>query len=444
MVVAAIGTLLTVACSPLLAYAAQVPAPTQPLALTNTLIPRAHTELTSTQRLDYAYGYYANNDYERAEQTPEKIWQGIEGNGWPDALGDFQTRFYRGKSYLVLYKKFPQHPIDMRSPQRFKNSTIVNELLEKNSIGHMSIGWSCDSAGDTQPRIEGFAAQTGEYNGQQRDMVDQGWGLTSTLSTFTDGYLQNGFDIQRYFSTDYVARTEKGLTPNPYFALVVEVPHQECERVRSFVKTYVFHPGKPYRNFSMYLDPEKFEGAGCGSFAATALAQAASLAPLMHTYWRTLPVPAKVLGLRRRMHLPNNAVPPWFAKTDSEEHLIGKKDLFFMNWDTGRTALQIRLVDPELAIFSFRALAEHATTPATRSQSKALAKLRRFYNFANQNTEAGIDDKDTGFQEIDPLFDPSFYTVFNTVAQWWHQREANSNLDLVTFPYGVGVFVHSR
>lgn len=409
--------------------------------------PTAHPEMNSKEVARYAKRFYSDRSDEQTDSPPpEKIWKSIEHFGWPESLGDFQVRFQPGKSYLTLYKKLPFYPLDMRSANRFKQSMMASQLFDKSSIGHMSFGWSC-SAGSS--RVEGFAAQTGEDSGQQHEMMANGWGVTSALTTFTDGHLHNAFHIQRYFASDLIDRTEgQHIKANRYFALVVEVPLQECERVRTFVKNYVFHPSKPYENFGMLLDPLKFEGAGCGSFAISALSLSETMHPLTESYWRTISIAAKVLGRRTLEQAAEDAVPPISAKSPADEYVVGRLPLTLMNWDTGPIGMNVHFVDPELTVFSFRYLSELTANESpgsvTRYQRKKIADLVRTYNFQNLHGEdVDTTDKDSGFQEIDAYFDPGFTNVAKTIDHWTRALPQGTHPHLVSFPFGVGVMVDS-
>lgn len=400
-------------------------------------------ELGLSERMAYAARFDDSKDDRKTPREAAELWQGIETSGWPDALNGFKARFKAEKSYLTLFKKLPREPIDMRSPDRFKRSMSANELTSKSSIGHMAIGWSCSS--QSEVRGEGFAAQTGE-DGQQPEMLNNGWGVTALISTFTDGRLQNGGEVQRYFATGYKDHIAEGKLDS-FFALVVEVPTTDCEQVRGFVKNYIFHPSKPYRNFGMQPDPLKFEGAGCGSFAIASLSNSQSLAPMMSSFWRTVPIAEKLLGKRSRIQLPNNVIPFVYAKTTADEYDISKYRLILMNWDSGKTATRLHVVDPELTIFSFKkfaAIASASRSGESRFQAEHLKPLTRVYNFPSKGDDSSYGDKDSGYQEIDAAFDPGFSGVSTAVDQWWSAREQTSQINLISFPLGVGVMIESK
>lgn len=406
-------------------------------------------ELDREAALRYSYDFDDVKDYEARKivRTPSEIWQRITTGGWPDMMTNFETRFRPGRSYVVLFEKMPIWPIDMRSPDRLKRSMLGKEIAGKTSIGHMSVGWSCAASSTSDRRSEGFVAQTGE-EGQQKDMVDNGWGITSMLSTFTDGHLQNGEEVQNYFATQYYNSIDPQNETARFFALVVEVPGGECDKVRSFVRDYVFHPLKPYKKFGLVPDPLKFEGAGCGSFAASALSRAPSLNPIVQTFWRTLPVAEKLLGKRTEDLLPENVIPFAFAKTPAEERVVSKYKLSTINWDSGKIAANIRIVDPELSIFSFRELAAiseaGSETPPTPYQKKNLEPLRRFFNFASPRGEQAPNSPDLGYQEVVSTFDASFNRVEVAVYDWWQRRAQESQIHIISFPLGAGVMIETR
>lgn len=418
-------------------HSAAAAAPTTAASAAGVLSP-----LNARERLEYALKYEDSTEDKKTDREPTEIWSQIENSGWPEMLSGFQQRFRPGRSYLTLFKKLPLWPIDMRSPDRFKRSMSAKEIANKSSIGHMSIGWSCNASGvsgiderSEDNRRTGFAAQTGE-DGQQSEMLNDGWGVTSMISTFTDGHLQNGPEVQRYFTREYRNFVKEDKRPNDYFALVVEVPELECENVRAFVKNYVLHPSKPYRYFGMLPDPLKFEGAGCGSFAVAALSKAATLTPILAPMWRTVPIAEKLLGKRTRVFLPNDVVPAVVASTQGEEKRISKYQLVFMNWDAGKTALRLHLVDPELTIFAFKKF--------TQIAGADVSSLKRIYQFPSGNQDSGNDNKDAGFQEIDAEFDPSFGRVSTEIEKWWSERRSQLEIRVVNIPLGSGVMIKSK
>lgn len=413
--------------------------------------PTVSAELDRAAEIAYARQFEFDSTRGLFSPIPlaQTIWDDLLKSGWPDLLSPFKTRFQPGKSYLTLYKKFPRWPIDMRSPDRFKRSVGARELSGKPSIGHMAIGWSCATA--NFGRREGFAAQTGEDSGQSYEMLRAGWGMNAVLATFTDGRIQNGHNIQSYFSNEFVGHIARGQSPAPYFALVIEVPSSDCEAVQEFVKSYVLHPAKPWKNFGMRPDPSKFEGAGCGSFASAALERAPSFAPVVESYWRTLSIPKKLFGLRTRVFLPNVAVPFSYAKTAAEERPISPINLMLKNWDSGEEALNLRLVDPELAIYSLRKFVEISMRGSgqariTPYQIENFDKTRRVYNFAGSNVDDHYPETnhDSGYQEIDENFDPSFARVSAAVESWWTERQSTSRLQVISIPYGVGIMIDSK
>lgn len=413
-------------------------------------------EPTRAEMIKYAREFYTSLDYEDPNLEGPLVWKSIEEKGWPDSLKPFQARMKPGRSYLALYKKLPLTPMDMRSPNRFKTSMASNEIFGKSSIGHMTVAWSCDADGK---RNEGIAASTGE-SGQTDKMTTAGWGLTAFVSTFTDGRLQNAHSIQHYFAEEFIDHVEADIEPPPMVPLVLEVPTEECERVRQFVKDYLHHPNKPYKKFGMLPDPLKFEGAGCGSFAVSALSLSATWAPITNTFWRTFGIPNRLLGRLTRDQLPDNVEPAAIANTASEIVSISRAGLIMRDWDSGKAAYHLHFVDPELTIFALRKWTELATDAKTAASTAAatdpksarpskyqrlhLENLKRTLYFPARPVDSfsPVSEKDSGTHVIDEKFDVSFSLVSRAV------RDTASLLarkgmqpQLVNFPFGVGVLV---
>ena len=125
-------------------------------------------EPSRAEMMKYARAFYIDVDEDDPSRDGSMVWKSIEEQGWPDSLKPFQARFKPGRSYLTLYKKLPVWPMDMRTPNRFKNSMSSKEIFGKSSIGHMTVGWSCDAGGN---RTEGLTGATGE-DGQSDEMYE--------------------------------------------------------------------------------------------------------------------------------------------------------------------------------------------------------------------------------------------------------------------------------
>lgn len=411
-----------------------------------TAIAQARTdEPTRAEMMKYARAFYIDVDEDDPSRDGPVVWKSIEEHGWPDSLKPFQARFKPGRSYLTLYKKLPVWPMDMRTPNRFKNSMSSKEIFGKSSIGHMTVGWSCDAGGS---RTEGLTGATGE-DGQSDEMFRAGWGLTAFVSTFTDGFLQNGMEVQRYFSTELIDHVETDSEPPPMIPIVIEVPTRECERVRDFVKDYLHHPNKPYKKFGMLPDPLKFEGAGCGSFAISALSLSETWAPLTKTFWRTFAIPERLLGRLTPDQLPENVEPAAIAKSAHDVVSISRVGLVVKDWDSGTPAYQMHFVDPELPIFALRKWEEIAASGQRPSKYQRLHMgfLKRTLYFPAKSPDSTIgsmlqDDKDSGVQEINESFDQSFNGVAQAVRSTAKELASHGlKAQLVNFPLGVGVMV---
>ncbi len=387
---------------------------------------------------------------EAREESGSEIWNRIENAKWPHILSPIKKQFSAEKSYLVLFEKATFRPMDMRSLNRFKNSMAVERFLGKSNIGHMTVGWSC-AIPSQNLRQEGLTAQTGEDEYQAQEMINKGWGLTSILSTFTDGELQDGAKIQELFLDWIVFSIEKRDDYPPFLALAFEVPLEECQKVRTFVYTYINHPNRPYKNFGIAVDPLKYEGGGCGSFAISSLSNSSTWQQLSSSFWRNILIPPGLLGRKIPLELPKNVVLFEDRNTSmSEEQLaISKSSFLLANWDTPKGKIPLRFIDPELTLFAITKWAELALTerqdqPLSRNLQNRITKLVRYLQFPSHFENHLNADKDAGKHEINEDFDISLLRVKEHVDQQYASlKEQGLTPKLVSLPIGLGVLISS-
>jgi hypothetical protein len=281
-------------------------------------------------------------------------------------------------------------------------------------------------------------------------MAKAGWGITSFLSVYTDGHLQTGSEIQGYFSSEVVDAIDDHRRIPTMFPLVVEVPSAECEQVRSFIKDYLYHPDKPYTRFSLALDPLDFSGAGCGSFAISALSLSQTLNGLTSSFWRTIAIPERLFGRLTLDQLPEHVEPVTFAKDLSRIRNINPIKFMAMDWDYGYSSYQLHFVDPELSIFALRRLAEQTASDSqnvSKYQQQHIKHLKRIFYFPARNSTAGDfgDDVDYDTQEINEDFHSSYANVTAAVKELNGALAAkNYKSDLVNFAFGVGVMIQQQ
>ena len=271
----------------------------------------------------------------------------LEEPGWPAFLARVDVRPER--AYVVLVLAQTDTPLDLKTPDDARRSLVANafRLRAKNAksvVGHVMVGWQCATG-------RGFASQTGESQNQGARMaLAGGWGMTAFLSTYLDGRV----DGARTLPAKYQEIVGKGDAN----VLVVETSEQDCQALRGFVARYLTHPNHPAQRYSMVLDPARFEGGGCVSFAMAAAAQAGVLADAQPAFRRRLTVSSSILG--RRKKAPQGVVPYVMAYSAGEERVVDLTRMLNGSWSEGPVHARIAIVDPELifaGVTRIRALA---------------------------------------------------------------------------------------
>lgn len=298
----------------------------------------------------------------------------------PESHAGLRAAFRPGHSYLILHAFEPGIPLDFRTATAFRDSIVNhNGLLGASGfddIGHVFVGWSCDSG---HGPAEGMAAMTGERNFQASRLLKAGWGLTAFLATFTDGHLQPPSFLGSYDS----------VMADPFDAHVVafEVPSDQCERARDFVRSYAEHPSRPSAKFGLNLDPRQFEGGGCGSFGAAVLEKSGLFGShnLAAKWWRTLRPNPSLLG--SGLPLPEQVAVP--SSLTTRKHKVPAPSLFLglhSGWDNpGKRGLTLKLLDPELLQLSLKTIYRRLARPIVASSPRlgqefyrsSIAKLRK-------------------------------------------------------------------
>ena len=260
--------------------------------------------------------------------------------GWPKQLAVLDQQTNDGKNYLVLVSLLPEPAIDIESAEAFRRSLIeVAADGDESILGHVMFGWKCNMPSG---QVHGMSAMTGELNEQIFDMVNDGWGYTAMMATFTDGYLQNAKEIQKDEISKNMDAGKRLIT------LGIEVSQQECLKFYNALNTFVTHPNVPMSRFGSMTNPSQFTGGGCISTALNLFSQAAVL-PHVDNFKRQVPFKTKFIG--RGSEVP--------AKTElpHESFWKHKKSISFdtfvwSSWEpkAGEETLTMHLEDPELLI----------------------------------------------------------------------------------------------
>lgn len=260
--------------------------------------------------------------------------------GWPKQLAVLDQETDDGKNYLVIVSLLPEPAIDIESAEAFRRSLIeVAADGDESILGHVMFGWKCNAPSG---QLHGMSAMTGELNEQIFKMVNDGWGYTSMMSTFTDGYMQNTKEIEKHEISKKIESGKRLIT------LGIEVTQQECMSFYNALNAFVTHPNVPMSRFGSMTDPSQFTGGGCISTALNLFSQAAVF-PHVDNFKRFVPFKTKFIG--RGFSVPNHTELPhesfWkHKKTVSFDTFV------WSSWEPmpGEAVLNMHLEDPELLI----------------------------------------------------------------------------------------------
>jgi hypothetical protein len=282
-----------------------------------------------------------------AEESPEEPREFTDLNaGLPQQI-ERNLGLKADRNYIVLLKKSPEYVFDFRSADRLRRSMMTMNTGSMD-LGHAMVAWQCRNGQGGMDR--GATGQTGESQGQGLKMIRSGWGLSTFMSSFSDGYLNTSKEVEK------IIDEANGL--NRLRFLAFEVSQTECTKMLNFLKTYIRHPNHPQQHFGLNLRPDKFEGGGCGSFAVTLLEQAGAFKSLTPNIWRILDVPTHLLGV-------GDQIPPYtdFYKQIPYQQSVFSGSLMSDYWACrpGWAAChKLRIADPEMIIHLISSLEKAA------------------------------------------------------------------------------------
>lgn len=281
----------------------------------------------------------------QSQMTPEEV-RALVYKPWHGVLLDLAKDLKPGHNYVAWMLVPPHYPLDMRSANLFKRSYLATPP-DDFSISHNMILFQCTRKDGTH--AEGGIAITGENDDQDQTMLKTGLGLTSLFSNFTDGELEGTDDV--------LDEIKDERQYNGQAIVAFEVSGDDCENMLRFVDAFSLDPKRPYRNFSNVKDPAKFEGGGCVTLAGTLLQKAGLLTDLLPHYWRSFEVNRHLLG--GNIPLPKNTEAPSWPWLGGRAHHVPELELLAGSWDAhfAGEAQPLRLMDPEMMLYSLRTLA---------------------------------------------------------------------------------------
>ena len=274
----------------------------------------------------------------QSEEMPEEPRDYAELNAGLPMQIDQGLGLKRNRNYIILLKKNPQYVFDFRTADRLRRSLMIMNTSDMD-IGHAMVAWQCRNARGGMD--SGATGQTGEQQNQGMQMLRSGWGLSTFMSSFRDGYLNTPEEAEEVI--------EEASQANRLRFIAFEVSSAECQKMLGWLKTYIKHPKEPQRHFGLNLRPDRFEGGGCGSFAVTMVEQSGLLPKgVTDNVWRTLNVPTHLLGV-------GSKVPPYtdyYKKIPYNQNVFGGSIMsdYWSCRPGWAPCHKLRVADPEMII----------------------------------------------------------------------------------------------
>lgn len=275
------------------------------------------------------------------------LGQSLSQQGWPSSLAELYYKLEQQpqKNYVVLSTLFPTQVIDYRSAEDMKSSVNRLNFYKNFHPGHQMIGWKCNIK--NTPHIS-FVGMNGETQHQISRMFDMGWGLTSMLSTYTDGYIETPGQLESKFES--VHETYDSKDPYKQFLLttVIEISESECDNLVNEFYNFTSDLNQPGKKFSLIADPSKYEGAVCNSFAFQLLSKIDRFQSLSKLIQREITLPDYLFG--NGDTLPENVEIPEKIKKIQKKSKLSKLQLIAHQWNPTFQNLNFNLIDAELII----------------------------------------------------------------------------------------------
>eukprot|EP00942_MAST-04A_sp_MAST-4A-sp1_P003908 g3908.t1 len=221
-----------------------------------------------------------------------------------------------------------------------ESSAVAALYKYKEAIGHAAVFFRKEKNGD----ILGIG-QTGEDHNQGLHLLEHGLGFTSiTNIVYTDGSLNNFtfLDTKAYVAMDYKSHGHRGVK---FAWIAFKLNDQQSTNIQTYIDKYI--ASGAYHNYGFPVDPLKFEGGGCTSFA-NAIVTNSGLDFDLKNYWkRIVPIPYKLMGYSLKVIEETS-----FTKYDGP--ILPNKTVSILNplkykhWATNGTGYDFLFYDPEL------------------------------------------------------------------------------------------------
>ncbi|MFN4149511.1 MAG: hypothetical protein ACK4IX_01075 [Candidatus Sericytochromatia bacterium] len=244
-------------------------------------------------------------------------------------------------NYVFLFVFRSAEYLDWSNPSDLAKTTLKSQIMKKlkgdaSSIGHAQIAWHCNDGNNVS---SGATGQTGQHGDEGFQLVKNGWGLSTLDTVFTDGYLESEDEVNE--------RVKIADSKNNLAWVAFKTDYKSCMGMSDFVKAY--DKSGAAVNYGFPVDPLKYEGAGCTSFANASIYKTGLNIGLSEGWIRKVNIPFKYMGKLKDV-IPNTR-PLEAAKSYDEEKKVAMTDFLFskVSWaEENEPHKPFYYYDPEL------------------------------------------------------------------------------------------------
>lgn len=284
---------------------------------------------------------------ERPRPDPATTIQGIY-QPWSGTLKNLKKSLRADRSYVIWLNVPAQHPLDLRTGDNFRKWILATPETEM-SISHQMIAWRCRA--DNGQMYEAATGITGEESKQSVRMINAGFGISTFLTTFTDGRLQPAAEVEQYVAQNHAKR---GAVYTGF-----EVDDRDCRNMSNFVLDFAHHRNSPMYNYGSLVRPGKFEGGGCVTFASELMNKAGLLRSVIPSFFRQIQFREDLMG-GNIDHAVNAITPPATPWLKGRTHTVSKLKLVSSAWKYPGFKMQtMAQMDPELMLYVTKQFADH-------------------------------------------------------------------------------------
>ncbi len=297
-----------------------------------------------------------------AAATP---WAEIDSSKFSSLPYQVQNIIDDERSYFLLMSFPPKTGLDFRTAEKLKSSLAVAGW-GKTNIGHNMIAWSCKGTdGKWHRAATGF---TGENSEQSKDLILSGWGITTFVTVFTDGYLTPTSTAAE------IIEKKQAKTPMRYFGL--EISASQCDAVVGFTKK--FAKSKGATQFGLSGDVNKMQGGGCGSFVTAVLEKLNVFNKVTPYYWKKFKLPNRLMGMGDEIPV-DTSIPESFLMSDADKKISFNRliNSTWMMTISDVSDYSLTVVDPAMVLYMIKSMDE---------ANYALLDAKYVEKFTKQNT----------------------------------------------------------